>query len=434
MDNTYEDMVETSLSDVLTDISLAAIEEDMKELDAIEKDFNEAHEIIQALDDMEFMDLSNYTEDVVMKGATGRKERRRQAKEIRKRHGSVAKNTWNSYVNITKVGGNIIFATYNMITKLVDAVIKVVKVMSDKLIALPNAVSGFIDKTSKIIPHIRNKIKGHLNIHIRAENIEQLYEENMFPMIDDVINTGLVMGEGNLWVTRIKDFQVSDVRLAKRMAKYHKKLNDLKFDEVTINLNDKNNVEMYFGNKEYIKIKDHGVTKRVNYFGALQQVSIDLRRRQNNIKKVSGVLDKKLRTTEASQQFGRLPEKKQKLIKESVNYVSDSILIIEKFGKYVLRDVNTMNKFIQECINNTKKTPHKDQIRNNIREDRDKYKLKDPDRELKATPKPKDRKERRAWRKKQREIKNGDITQGLVRSRNLWGDWESFSGEKDDKK
>lgn len=431
MENTYEDLFETSLSDVLTDISLAALEEDMQELDAIDKYFDEAYEIITALDSMDLMTTEELTEDVVMKGSTARKERRRQVKEFKRRHGSVAKNAFKTYGNITKAGGNIIFATWNMVTKLVDVVVKVVKVMSDKLVALPNAVSAFIDKTSKVLPHLKNKLQGHLNIHIRAEDIEKLYGENMFVIIDDVINTGLVMAEGDLWVTRIKDFQVSDVRLAKRIGNYHKKLSDLKFTEVTINLNDKNNVEMYFGNKEYIKIKDNGTTKRFNYFGAIQQVAIDLRKRQANIKKVSGVLDKKLRTTEASQQFGRLPEKKQKLIKESVNYVANSILIIERFGKYVMRDVNTMNKFIRECIDNTKKTPHKDQIRDNIRNDRDKYQLRDPEKE-KLGPKPKGLKARRAWRKKKREIEKADITKGPVQGRSLWADWESFSGEEKD--
>lgn len=279
-----------------------------------------------------------------------------------------------AYGNITAAGGDAIHSVWGLISGAIGLIARASAFILRQITRIPNNIIRLAHKIGNIPGDIKRKIRGDIQLYFTAPDISHIYSDSIMYYIELFMSDLRLLTKGQGWTTfctlrrglnndsktflgKFERYFENDMAQCRNMAKAYHKLRIVKFTKTTVKIKDEAEQDIYFGNaKIEIKIpnpnlsasggdKDAnaGRTVSVTYFAGLQQIVNDLSRYKTEIEALSKDLDQKNQNSMDNSQFAKLSGRAQKRVRETIQMISEMIVLIGNIIKYVISDINTIN-------------------------------------------------------------------------------------------
>lgn len=287
----------------------------------------------------------------------------------------ITKNTVNStrqvasvYNDITDANANVIKSLWDLFMKSVQLTTKVLTFALNKISLVPKMILSVTNKMINLPNDIKNKIKGNIKLYVTVEDIYDLYNKNIFRMLDQFMADADIVVKGDMWGTffnrrsnknggqwNLKDLTpgANDMAALKKMNKVYGKLKLVEFQQTTIDMSNPKNVDIYLGNSKSINFTDlSGNKHECTYYEALHQFMKDLEKEKERLENLQKSIGEKYDNTRMNQNFGSLSPIAQKRITDTIVMISKMVNIIGNLVRYITIDMNELstgaNKILKE--------------------------------------------------------------------------------------
>lgn len=317
------------------------------------------------LDDIgSLLDDSLYLEDVENLGPKGRRTRQKIAKNTI----DTTKGAVKLYDDVTDIGGIGIKSGWDLMMKLVSLAVSILNFIVKNIVRIPQLIIRLIDMIQSIPENVRDLIRGNIKLYITVNDIELLYNQGLYGSIDAFINQCEILSRGAMWTKlmqkignvvrpgewgKAESFS-NDMNTCKEMKKLYNKFRAVNFKQVTIDMNNPNMVDLYFGNKK-IEIHDlHGKTRQFTYYEALEQLVTDINNRKNTLLKLQTDLGEKFAKSQDNQTFATLSPRSRQTVIDTIQMVSKVAEIIGNMTKCIMSDITTIQKTTEQILKRQK--------------------------------------------------------------------------------
>lgn len=283
---------------------------------------------------------------------------KRELGKITKNTADTTKKVGSIFNDVTDAGGGLIKGGVDILGASIRLIVKIIKFITDKIMIIPKFIVKVIDNITNLPDTIKNKIKGNITLYITINDIQDLYSQSLMNQLMTFISQAYTLSQGELWGTffhRRKtgslDASVNDKKLIKEMEKNYNYISNLGFTKSVINMSNMDTINAYFGNAKSVKFIDHtGKRNECTYYEALIKLSKDLGTKKEEIEQIRVMLSDKLANTQANQEFVKVGPNVQKYIYKSVQMVSKIVEIIGNIIKYIITDMNTIEKITDKLL------------------------------------------------------------------------------------
>lgn len=297
--------------------------------------------------------------------------------------GKIVKNTVDTtvgmkrtYDDLTDIGGTVYSGAYKVTMSAVNLASRMLSFLVKWIMKVPDVIVKIINGIANIPQNIMIKIRGDIKLNITAEDLQMLFGQRLIFRLNDYLSQLKLLTEGDMWSTffhRKLSITVTDpiqtpdgrtmsvpaVELGKNDMEICRSLNRkftsikmLTFEETIINLNDKNNVETYFGNEnKFTVVSIDGTKHDVTYYGALKLLAEELQIHKGLIEQLSVDLGQKFTETQLNETFAGLKALSRSRVIKTIQEVSKISSIIANLYRYILIDMRT----IEDSINRIQK-------------------------------------------------------------------------------
>lgn len=260
-----------------------------------------------------------------------------------------------AYNNITDAGGNIIGAVFDIIMNSINLSTKIIKFLTDRLVAIPRMIGSVSGKVARIPADTKAKVRGDIRIHITVTDIEQMYNQTLMQRLTTFIGLASELSKGDVWTVA---FNIShaktqglihlgnnDIKRCKEMTRLYNELKNVKFTPSTINMGQDDNYDIYFGGQRSIKFTDLGGKQHLcSYYEALNQLMSDINAKKKDLETVQKSLGEKYDRTQMNQAFTHIGPSSRTAIVDTLQMVSRMIALVGDIVKCIILDINEVNK------------------------------------------------------------------------------------------
>lgn len=326
------------------------------------KEFSEALDQLGSL-----LDSDMYLEAVEDKKSTIGRTMTKAGKNTAK----TMKDTAELYGMATDIRGGVIKTQWDLVNSCLNLILKVLGFLIDKIMKVPQALTKLIDRIQNIPSDIKNKIHGNIKLYITASDIQGLYTENLIYRLDTFISTASSLSQGNLWGTLFhKSYNINggqdvatasqdDIKACKKLKELYKGINAIEFTQSVIEMRDPNNIGIYFSSTKSIKFRDlKGNQFEGSYTQALKKILEDISSRKKELNTIYSNLGKKYEETQLNQTFSKLMKQDQLLVTNAITLVSKVVNIEGNIVKYVMTDMNEINKAVDAIMKKSGVNPN----------------------------------------------------------------------------
>ncbi len=283
-------------------------------------------------------------------------------KGLKRDMGTIMRNTKDTTKKLTKIygdftdaGGAMYKGNFDIITSSIGLIAKIISFLMKRIFEIPTKISKIIDSISSIPETIKSKIRGDIRLYITADDLGFFYNRVFF-MIRNFINYADQMSRGEAWVTLFSSmkrreklsniiFSKSDLKCGDHMKKIYSSLVKIEFDITTVELKDFNTVNIYFGTADVINFIDiYGKQHHTSYYDALISLMKDIGGMKKELENIQKTIGEKLEKSQVNQTMSELSPGVQKRIVENIMMISKVINIIGNLIRYILIDMNTIEK------------------------------------------------------------------------------------------
>ena len=150
------------------------------------------------------------------------------------------------------------------------------------------------------------------------------------------------------------------MNICRKMDGLYEHFKNTEFKPTIVNMKDQSTVNLYFGNSKSIKFTDnYGRYHECTYYEALNFMMNNLKDKNENLSQVQTLIGDKLRKTEANQNYNDLNNPSKHRINTTMSQISKVVSIIGNFIKYIMADINTINKSVDKILGKTTQTKPK---------------------------------------------------------------------------
>lgn len=332
---------------------------------------NEFKEFCNSLDEL-YLLTSN---DLILEAVTGKGESKiRKINNIISNTKQTTKQVANVYDDITDSKAGLIKSTWDLVIKSIHLITKITGFIYKWIEKILKAINKGAIKINEIPENVRNKIKGNISLYISAEDIADLYNKDLILHISNFIELVTQLSKGDMWTTFFKGKRKqtvtnsennfvariitsnTDMKLCNEIDDELKRIKNLGFTKTTIEMSSQSVVDLYFGNNTAISFVDlHGKKHESTYIEALYDLSKELSIFVKPLENLQKDLGNKFSETQANGTFANLSHGQQKLVTNTIQNLSVGINVIGVILKYIMADINTMNKTIDKIYISMKK-------------------------------------------------------------------------------
>ena len=282
----------------------------------------------------------------------------------------------------TDIGGMSIKSVWDLIMKLLEIISSTLLFITKKIVLIPNTITNILDTISKIPSNVINKIRGNIKLYITVNDIQLMMDKFILEHMMNFISLANQLSKGELWTTMFKQKEPdreqseynrvkssSDMDTIKKMKKEFSYFSMIKFNETVIDMNDSNNVEGYFGKGKVIYKDIYGVEHSNTYYASLKELINMITARKSELDVLYSTVGNKIKITQSNQSFANLSQLQRNSVINSMQMISKTIEIIGNIIKYMIKDLNTIQKSTTQIIKKqdkiNKNTEKKKLIRTN---------------------------------------------------------------------
>ncbi len=273
-----------------------------------------------------------------------------------------------AYDDVTDGGGKLLKATADLIFAAIRIITRVAKFILTSIAIVPITIAKAITALGELPANIRNKIRGNIKLYVTAEDLE-FFHNTLFKDLEAFMSLVKDMGRGDMWGTfwdgDKNDDEIrarNDMQLYAKIEGFFNRI-DISFKQTYIELRDPRMREIYFGNKDELKIVDgRGNIIRTTYLKALEELIVKLKTLSPQVKEVQQVFNDKVSRTEVNGKLARLRVANQLKIRKAIQMISRVTVLIGKFIEYVNRDAMTITNSaakVAERFKDSDKTENK---------------------------------------------------------------------------
>lgn len=335
-------------------LNLPYIGIDMTQYNSLFKEISEFDKLFSPELFLEALDAPN----------TGMKETMR---EVHRNTKETVKDTAHVYGDLTDAGGSMMKATWDMFIKAVALASKVIKFIFNNLARIPTMIAAVIQKIGSIPSEVRALIRGDLKIYLTPRDL-QVMNHNVLGDIKVYLSHASELSKGKFFTTlmgtRGRDFRdlvfgENDMKHYKKMKAKYNKLSSVGITPTHIQMTDETR-EIYFGKGPAVKIPVKGSIKNLTYLDALNTTITEISGLQGSLRTVEELIQKKIQMTYDNNSITKLSRGQQRDVQDSVVMTSKVINLIGNFMKYIIHDVDLINKTTAKVTAYmSKKTPPK---------------------------------------------------------------------------
>lgn len=290
---------------------------------------------------------------------------------------AVNRNTKSTTVDVGAAYGNIVDGNSKLIKSVWDLTMRAINLSTriigfilGKLAHIPKAILIIGNKVGDIPSDIRNKIRGNIKLYITVNDIQNLYNKQLFKKVDTFMSLAVTLSQGETWGTffnkrksnGVLKMKENDMKTCRAMDKLYEEIKLLEFQPSTIEMQHKDTVNMYFGDAKSVKFVDlHGATHDSTYYEALTILMKDIEGMQGSLKKIQSDIGSKYSETQMNSSFSKLDFNAQNRISSTIQMMAKIINVIGNIVRYVKIDMKSIESATEtllkkQGIANTKNT------------------------------------------------------------------------------
>ena len=302
--------------------------------------------------------------------------------KLKKSIGMIVKNTKDTtkqvggvYRAVTNLGGTGYKSLFDIVFAAVKLIVKISTFILKKIFEIPDSITKIINYISNIPENIKNKIKGNIYLYITAKDLSFFYND-AYPCIRNFLYDSTKLSEGDTWNTLMNSlksrrklmniiFNKSDLEHIRSMNKNYNTLKKIEFTKSLIDMGNISNVDIYFGtSKEVISFVDiHGNEHKTNYYNGLLSLVRELGEYKSTLEAIRNKIGRKIQDTENNNNFNELSQVTQRKITDTIIMTSKIINIIGNLIRYILIDMNTIEKNVIKLTKKRKIKPEDSAIK-----------------------------------------------------------------------
>ena len=284
----------------------------------------------------------------------------------------VTRDIVGAYDNITTANANLIKSGWDLIMRSVNLMTRALGFVINKISTIPKFILKTADRVADIPGEVKAKIKGNIALYITAQDIGAIYNQLLIRRLIDYIALITKLTRGDYWATmlnrRLEDkddvnisikptklkIGTSDMDLFNKMDDEFEHLKNTEFKPTIIQMKDESTINIYFGNDKSITFTDHhGDKQECSYYEALTMLIKDLEKSKEDLKNVQKEVSNKMKRTEANQNYAGLSNWQKVRINTNISQISKVSTIIGNVIKYIMTDLDTINKSVDKIIGST---------------------------------------------------------------------------------
>lgn len=257
----------------------------------------------------------------------------------------------------TDIGGMSTKSLWDLMMKLLELTSSALLFITKKIVMIPNTITKILDIVSNIPSNVINKIRGNIKLYITVDDIQLLMDKFILEHMMNFISLANQLSKGELWTTMFKQKEPdreqseynrvqssSDMDTIKKMKQEFSYFAMIKFNETIIDMNDSSNVEGYFGKGKIIYKDIYGVQHSNTYYSSLKELINMITARKGELDLLYSTIGNKMKITQSNQSFSNLSQLQRNSVINSMQMISKTIEIIGNIIKYMMQDLNTIQK------------------------------------------------------------------------------------------
>jgi hypothetical protein len=179
------------------------------------------------------------------------------------------------------------------------------------------------------------------------------------PAINNFVSLAGAMSKGEAWTSlfssrskaeAIKNlFGPNDMKRFKMMKQNYKKIN-ISFDKTTVEMKNRDIVDIYFGAKKIEYTDPKGGRQQMTYYDGLQKIIADLNASKPQLEAVEKSMGQKFEKTQMNQTFAHLPAGVQTDVKDAILMISKIIKAIGSIIANIQKDMHTIQSSTNKIL------------------------------------------------------------------------------------
>ena len=285
---------------------------------------------------------------------------------IKRKAKDTVRNTVDTTASVVKAYDKVTDAKAKSYKSLWDIAVKSMNLVTKVITFVCNRVSGITNGVLKVssnimdIPdNVRNKIKGNIKLFITVNDFEMLYRYSVMAKIGSYILQLQSLSKGDTWTTFFKgrgilgtakaaltgQFSKTDKQKINEMNKIYSGLQNIKFEETTVDMSDKGSIKAYFSNEKIISFTDNkGAQHNYSYFDGLKVLLDDVSKYKETLTQLNEMFSDKLKDSQGAQKFAELSNGFQKDIINALHSISGIISFLGNMTRCIQKDCATINE------------------------------------------------------------------------------------------
>ena len=291
---------------------------------------------------------------------------------LRKIGSDIRKNTWettkdvgHAYGNIVSANANVLKASWDIVSRSINLASRALGYIINKISNIPKFILKVADRAADLPGEIKSKIRGDITLCITAKDLEVIYNQLLISRLTEYIGLASSLSKGEFWSTMTHKRTSSDnkshlligendMKTCRKMDAVYEHLKNTEFKPTIIPMRDDTAVNVYFGDSKSIKFTDnYGKKHECTYYEALNILIKDLNDKKKELEEVQSAIGDKLSRTEANQNYNKLDGHAKYRISTTISQIAKVVTIVGNFVKYVITDLNTINKSVDKILNKT---------------------------------------------------------------------------------
>jgi hypothetical protein len=307
----------------------------------------EYNEFIEAMDILD--NLFKDSNEIVLEAVTNQKSNHATVKKIINNTGETIGTVGYIYGGLTDAEGMELKGGFNIVASLAKIFAKIVNWVMRKVGFFAEQISRFLNFISSIPKEIKLKITGDIELYITANDLQGLFNRGLVDQIDNYISAASQFVQGDYWKSvfahgNIKEgFNNSDGHYYNQMDNIYNYLKKLNFTKTVINMRDRTNHVIYFGDNKSITYTHHGTVVKCNYYNALLNLIKAIKARDKDLEIIRDAAILKVDNAKCNGAYAKALGVQRKKLDKSIELVSGIINVIGKIVKYINMDIKTMN-------------------------------------------------------------------------------------------
>lgn len=267
-----------------------------------------------------------------------------------------------AYDNITYGTGKLMSSSFNVVMDVIGIITKLIRWISLNIAKLPVLISNTVTMVSEIPANVKHTLSGNIKLYIAPVDIAFFYK-SIFPNIHNIIQLTEQLSKGDLF-RMIKDenkFRFwnagSDMKTIKKMRNWFVNIrNDLQFTHSIINLQDPNNINIYFGSSNSVKFIDlFGKEHSSTYYEGLVALTEDIDKMMPQLTNLNALLGNKVFRTRDNKTLSKLDQKEQQSIRECFSMIAKCVKILSDVNRCIISDMDTIRKACKKIMEKKRK-------------------------------------------------------------------------------